>query len=383
MKRGAYVYTNVLGEMWVDLSGLKKAGGIGGRIYSKVADFAHENGLTFTGDPLGLSDDAMLKRTEHMASGIARRKKTSQFAPHPRQVSPYVKDAKDKDSAELACIVRPLKWIKGNDRFNQREIIKTAYHNITKIMPELRHAWIDINDGRIYQGGSPIDPPFGDWVRDIQAGKFDQDGQRRKSADGTVAGQRAPLDTFRHLFASASIKRQLLANTLARHAGESEGKRRQVLDRLGAILPDLESLDGRKVFYQRSSDNGYKRGLSDGKEQTFASGLPRNLPVAETTASRTLESKLNGWRERQGLSGRVRIREISPVSLPKQLNRALAGFTDATGTRVVLFRNLTPEVDDFNGVNFRDGALYINENSQSPITLISARPWRQSFWCLS
>lgn len=373
MKRGAYVYTNVLGEMWVDLSELKKAGGIGGKIYSKVADFAHENGLVFIGDPLGLSDDAMVKRTEHMASGIARRKGTSQFAPHPRQVSPYVKDA--KDSAELARIVRPLKWIKGNDRFNQREIIKTAYHNITKIIPELRHAWIDINDGRIYQAGSPIDTPFDDWVRDLQEGKFSKDGQRREDSAGGLAGQRAPLDTFRHLFASASIKRQLLANTLARHAGESAEKRRQVLDRLGAILPDLESLDDRKVFYQRSSDNGYKRGLSDGKEQTFASGLPRNLPVAETTASRTLESKLNGWRERQGLSGRVRVREVSAVSLPKQLNRALAGFTDATGTRVVLFRNLTPEVDDFNGVNFRDGVLYINENSQSPITLTAAHEW--------
>lgn len=275
MKLGAYVYTNVLGEMWVDLSELKKAGGIGGKIYSKVADFAHENGLVFIGDPLGLSDDAMVKRTEHMASGIARRKGTSQFAPHPRQVSPYVKDA--KDSAELARIVRPLKWIKGNDRFNQREIIKTAYHNITKIIPELRHAWIDINDGRIYQAGSPIDTPFDDWVRDLQEGKFSKDGQRREDSAGGLAGQRAPLDTFRHLFASASIKRQLLANTVAQYAGESAEKRRQVLDRLGAILPDLESLDDRKVFYKRG-------------------GYDTDLTVSDDTVKRIIADFLNTYR---------------------------------------------------------------------------------------
>lgn len=104
-------------------------------------------------------------------------------------------------------------------------------------------------------------------------------------------------------------------------------------------------------------------------------GIPRGLPSEQTADSRALESKINGWRERSGLAGRVRLREVRAVSLPVELNRALVGFTHATGTRVVLFRNLTPEVDDFNGVNFRDGVLYINESSQNPITLTAAHEW--------
>ncbi len=125
------------------------------------------------------------------------------------------------------------------------------------------------------------------------------------------------------------------------------------------------------------SDNGGQQGAQDGKETArhFASGLPRTLPVAETAQSRTLENKINNWLARSGRAGRVRFRQVRPVSLPDALNRALDRLHDTTGTRVVLFRNLTPEVEDFNGVNFRDGTLYISEDSQHPVTLAAAHEW--------
>ena len=50
-------------------------------------------------------------------------------------------------------------------------------------------------------------------------------------------------------------------------------------------------------------------------------------------------------------------------------------FRRATNTRVSLFRNLTPEVLDFNGVNFQDGIVYVNETSQYPLTLTATHEW--------
>ena len=150
----------------------------------------------------------------------------------------------------------------------------------------------------------------------------------------------------------------------------------EAFDNLFDTIETKEGDDGNVALFNRNgNDAESQQELRDEKEQTFASGLPHNLPAEETTASRTLENKINEWRARRGDIGRVRVREVSAVSLPKQLHRALARFTDTTGTRVVLFRNLTPEVDDFGGVNFRDGTLYINENSQNPITLTAAHEW--------
>lgn len=261
-KRDAYVYVNELGEYWVDLSNLKRAGGVGGMIYTKVADFAAKNGGVFRGDPMGLSDDALLKRTEHMASGIARRKQSASFVPHDRQLNPY--DEKHKNSP-LNKHIRPIQWTHGNDKMNRREIVKTAFHNITQVMPELRHAWIDPDTGRILVRGTPLNTKFRDWVHELQKGGLSSDGQRRTDTAGAVAKQGEPLGAYRHLYASASIKRQLLANTLARYVGESAERRRQILDRLGEISKDLESYDGRKLFYQTKKAKPF-----DGKESDRA-----------------------------------------------------------------------------------------------------------------
>ncbi|MDO5288544.1 MAG: PLxRFG domain-containing protein [Pseudomonadota bacterium] len=107
-----------------------------------------------------------------------------------------------------------------------------------------------------------------------------------------------------------------------------------------------------------------------------ASGIPAGLPAQSDAESRYLEQRINRWLAADGnQKGRWRANRISAVSLPHALRHALARFTDATGTRVVLFRNLTPQVDDFNGVNFRDGIIYINETSQHPLTLTAAHEW--------
>ncbi|TAN09424.1 MAG: hypothetical protein EPN34_13940 [Burkholderiaceae bacterium] len=113
----------------------------------------------------------------------------------------------------------------------------------------------------------------------------------------------------------------------------------------------------------------------DQSTQTRESGVPTGLPSERNADSDRLEQGINDFLRQTGRPAGFKAEAIRTVSLPDALAVALARFTDATGTRVVLFRNRTPGVDDFNGVNFRDGRIYINEASQHPLTLTAAHEW--------
>jgi hypothetical protein len=117
------------------------------------------------------------------------------------------------------------------------------------------------------------------------------------------------------------------------------------------------------------------------REAARASGIPAGLPATQTAASRLLAGKLNRYfAEQARRAGRrappeLRFREIDQASLPDDARRALAALGEATGTRIVVVRNLTPEVDKFNGISFGDGVLYIDENADRPAVLVAAHEW--------
>lgn len=100
-----------------------------------------------------------------------------------------------------------------------------------------------------------------------------------------------------------------------------------------------------------------------------ANGIPQGLPAELDADSRSLARAINGF---VGPSGaQARFRTVRQDSLPDALRGALAALEDATGTRVVIFRNLTPQAFDFNGVSLRDGVLYVNEAADNPATTIA------------
>lgn len=105
------------------------------------------------------------------------------------------------------------------------------------------------------------------------------------------------------------------------------------------------------------------------------SGVPRGLAARETADSRQLEGIINRDLERSGQEAAFKALAVGADQLPDALRGALAAFERATGARVVVFRNLTPHAAGFNGVTVRDGTLFINETSQSPITGVAAHEW--------
>ena len=120
---------------------------------------------------------------------------------------------------------------------------------------------------------------------------------------------------------------------------------------------------------------GHETAHESTHKSVHESGVPRGLAARETADSRQLEGIINRNLERSGQEAAFKALAVGADQLPDALRGALAAFERATGARAVVFRNLTPHVADFNGVTVRDGTLFINETSQSPITGVAAHEW--------
>ena len=116
-----------------------------------------------------------------------------------------------------------------------------------------------------------------------------------------------------------------------------------------------------------------RRDSAAGRQQQ--NGVPQGLPAAADADSARLERIIDRELARGGEQTGFKALAIRQDQLPDALRGALAAFERVTGTRVAVFRNLTPEIADFNGMTVRDGVLFINEDSQNPLTSTAAHEW--------
>ena len=203
-------------DVWIDVSQLK-ATGDGTKIYAIAANFAHNTGRIFIGDPAGLSDDAMRRRSEQMLSGALKFGTTEHLAPHPRQV---------KGDPEQG--VPPLKWDYADDLANVR-------------------ALIDVNLAAAENAGADFidfDPTSGQFL--------DSEGQPIPRA-GLTAAALLPAAT-RARAGNSTLARGSILRALSREEGgakgggdgRSDGLLARVL-RLSAVHPEAT----RDLFYSR------------------------------------------------------------------------------------------------------------------------------------
>ena len=200
-------------------------------------------------------------------------------------------------------------------------------------------------------------------MRQVQDAPAQSAAQEREAQDRAQAAWNALPPEGRHQLALAAGVQGVVARNAARHADWSDLPA-AMQQRLAQAVGAASAAPGR--------DNA---GHETTHQSAHESGVPRGLAASETADSRRLEQRINDWRRRSAMPAGMRFGHIPSQALPDALRHALDGFADATGTRVVLVRNFTPEIDDFNGVNFGDGVIYINETSQYPITLTAAHEW--------
>jgi hypothetical protein len=126
-----YVYEKG-NDIWIDVSRLN-TGDRGSAIYAAVGNYAYNSGKVFIGDPDGLSNDAVIRRTANMLSMVLRFG-TADF------MEPSVEQR--KGIPELGVV--PLKW-QGNDVDKTKSLIHTFMANLENNFPELSNVRYDFN----------------------------------------------------------------------------------------------------------------------------------------------------------------------------------------------------------------------------------------------
>lgn len=239
-------------EVWINAASLKEGVSGGFKVYAGVGNYAFNTGRVFIGDPLGLSDAALLRRTEHMLSLALKFGTTSFMMPHQKQVAP----ASDSLS-KLKGKVRPLDWRVGADEHNLVELVRSAYHNILPFAPEVRNVDFDAVSGRFVHAESRKPVTDADWD------KYQSEYQRRLVSMGITApnpgpGGRAGQNPGSAVSGSATLKRAAFAHSFLRRTSSSE--RRGLLAFLSGKLQGgidgqagVENTDLKDVFYRRQS----------------------------------------------------------------------------------------------------------------------------------
>lgn len=204
-------------EVWFDVSEMKP-GERGSAIYQSVAEYALNTGRVFIGDPAGLSDIAVRRRTEAMLSSAIKHMTTKHLEPHARQV---------EGVDHLG--IPPLSWTEGKHIANIHSMIKTSLANIYAKVPEIKRAGFDFKT-RTFRNSKG--EQLSNEVLDGWASKF---GRMREAGAG-----------------SSTLKRAIILQSLLRtESSQRPGVLEQILRQRGKLLSD--DLSG--VFYSQRPTN--------------------------------------------------------------------------------------------------------------------------------
>jgi hypothetical protein len=121
-------------KVWIDVSRGERWQG-GDSIYHAVANYAHNTGRQFVGDPAGLSEDAIVRRTYHMLGSALRFGTTAHFQP-----------AKEQIKGVAANGIAPLEW-SGNDGDKLAALVESFTETVFNQNPKLRDYRYDFDRG--------------------------------------------------------------------------------------------------------------------------------------------------------------------------------------------------------------------------------------------
>lgn len=209
-------------DVILDISAANTGDG-GALAYLIAEDFAANTGAVFIGDPQGLSDAALLRRTEQMLSSALKHGSTDHLAPHPRQLA-----------GDPKLGVPPLRWAAGDTLGNIRAMVETVVK-----------AWE-------HQGSIPVTFELQDGTFRDRSGRVverDQFTQLARNAGGlgreVKAGGRS--------VARAAVWRAVLREE--GRAGSAGGRRDGLLDRIVRLRDQFPGALSR-AFYSRRMPAG-------------------------------------------------------------------------------------------------------------------------------
>ncbi len=130
-------------KVWIDVANLV-SGDRGSAIYAAVGNYAENSGKTFVGDPNGLSETAVIRRTNAMLSLAVRFGFTDFMEPAAEQLAGIPEKG-----------VPPLKW--GTDAVdNLNSLIDTVVSTVEHYVPEIKDYYYDFDSEQFKDGDGTV-----------------------------------------------------------------------------------------------------------------------------------------------------------------------------------------------------------------------------------
>lgn len=210
---GQYLYENGEYEnrrvVWADLSHMTSGQSRGSLIYDIVANYAHNNGLTFIGDPSGMTNTGAFRRVENMLSTALKFGTTNHIEPHERQTG-------TTGLMQRTTGFRPLNWIPGDSQNNLRELLLTSYENAKTYAPAIESVVYDfkVNEFRDAEGNVLTNPDFAKMAREANK-------EFNYRVNQIPTGMEAIYpENYDAVFGVRTLKRAAITNTLLKADGE-------------------------------------------------------------------------------------------------------------------------------------------------------------------
>ncbi|NIA00575.1 PLxRFG domain-containing protein, partial [Massilia sp. CCM 8734] len=374
-------------EIWLDISNWKE-GRTGSGVYQAVATLAHNTGHVFIGDPAGLSDKALYRRTEHMISSALRHGTTKHLAPHARQV--------EATGTAGGADVRPIDWQVGDDAHNLQEMLVSSYTNILHLFPEI--ADVTYNFARARFERAPVrasagalradQSDLGEWSDEQGLGPAYGGSTSGRGTDRADEGARdigrvdavpftnedfvTAAESVRNAYdvffptargmytppiGMSDIKRAVLTQSVLQEAGRDGG--REVLDHVSERLLQRVSPQLARLLYSRDAE--YFR--ADG-----VSSLP-TLPAgadAGTTAPLELSGVdfLRAMKATEQLNRELAKADMAPVRALRIAPNAQFALARQVGKALGIEVNFVSKNAEFEGVAY-NGVAYLTEGMRN------------------
>ena len=142
------------------------------------------------------------------------------------------------------------------------------------------------------------------------------------------------------------------------------------LKELAKTDPTYNKLQSDKRIADRNAKDAWERHLFFAQTER-GSGVRRGLVSQPTENAKDVARAINATLESKGKPTGVKIEEIKRESLSPELREAIDQVTAGTGQRIIVVRNLTPELYDFAGLNYGNKFLYVNENATFPVVTVA------------
>jgi hypothetical protein len=257
-----YVYE--LGKkVWIDVSRLDE-GSRGSAIYHAVANYAYNTGKTFIGDPAGLSESAIIRRTSAMLSSALRFGGIGHFEASPEQL---------KGNPEKG--IMPLEW-RGSSYDKLQSLIESYVGTLENIYPSIRNYSYDFNANKF------VDRDGNEVTRErFMAGA--EQGAVRASRAGEAGLRKGVF--LQSLMASESSQRPALLEKFFRGSGELAKS-----DSLGRIFSRDATRGGMSVEAAQAIVDK----LSDKIDVTVVA-TPADLPVPAPSDAKGLYHNGKAW----------------------------------------------------------------------------------------